>query len=151
MTGATASDMRIGTAATAQDAPCVHTRAMLHHAPRARPSRTGVAHRTLAPTVRHGGPSAAPARSTQASARAVALVVGALAWLLVGCCGLLWTIAFTSDARSMAIGLAVWVFCFVAPSTLATALAYRLEEQQPTPPREREPARRSVLSASAGD
>jgi len=57
-----------------------------------------------------------------------AVVAGALAWLLVGCCGLLWTIAFTTDPRSMTIGLVVWVFCFVAPSTLATVAAYRLDE-----------------------
>ena len=55
-------------------------------------------------------------------------LASALAWLLVGCGGLLWTIAFTTDPRSMTIGLAVWVFCFVAPSTLATVAAYRLEE-----------------------
>ena len=66
-------------------------------------------------------------------ALAGATAAGALLWLLVGCCGLLWTIAFTSDAQSMTIGLAVWVFCFVAPSTLATVVAYRWDEQSPLP------------------
>ena len=57
------------------------------------------------------------------------MLVGALVWLLVGCSGLLWTIAFTTDAGSMTVGLAVWVFCFVVPSTLATVIAYQIEER----------------------
>jgi hypothetical protein len=59
----------------------------------------------------------------------VMLIAGALAWLLVGCCGLLGTIAFTADPQSMTIGLAVWVFGFVVPTIVATVIAYRLEEQ----------------------
>ena len=71
----------------------------------------------------------AASRSAHARSVVVATLAGALGWLLFGCLGLLWTIAFTTDARSMVIGLAVWVFCFVAPSTLATVLAYRLDER----------------------
>lgn len=59
----------------------------------------------------------------------VAMVAGALGWLVVGCSGLLWAIAFTADQRSLAIALAVWVLGFVAPSVLATLIAYRLEEE----------------------
>lgn len=76
----------------------------------------------------------------------------ALGWLLFGCLGLLWTIAFTADARSMTIGLAVWVFCFVVPSMLATAIAYRIEERA-AGERERsrlDSARRRAMPA-AGD
>jgi len=80
--------------------------------------------------------------------RATVLVLAAVAWLVVGCCGLLWTIAFTADPRSMVVGLAVWVFCFVAPSTLATAIACRLDESAAS---ERMPRGRSHASASAGD
>ena len=58
-----------------------------------------------------------------------AMVVGAIGWLVLGCGGLLWAIAFTADQRSLTIALAVWVLGFVAPSVLATVVAYRLEEQ----------------------
>jgi hypothetical protein len=58
----------------------------------------------------------------------VGIVVAAIGWLLLGCSGLLWAIAFTADQRSLAIALAVWVLGFVAPSVLATVIAYRLEE-----------------------
>jgi hypothetical protein len=93
-----------------------------------------------------------PARSPRARrALATATLAVALAWLLVGCCGLLWTIAFTSDARSMTIGLVVWVFCFVVPSTLATAFAYRVEEQAPRAPTDPSRGRGSTAAASAGD
>jgi hypothetical protein len=81
-------------------------------------------------------PRPAASNRTQAAARAtharriVAILLGvALGWLLFGGLGLLWTIAFTADARSMVIGLAVWVFCFVVPSTLATTIAYRVDER----------------------
>jgi hypothetical protein len=57
-----------------------------------------------------------------------ALAMGALAWLLVGCSGLLWIIAFTHDPHSMMVALAVWVLGFVGPSVLGTVAAYRLEE-----------------------
>jgi len=87
----------------------------------------------------HRVASAAAARTERRPARAAhdrrddralatKLLVVALAWLVFGCCGLLWTIAFTADPRSMVIGLAVWVFCFVVPSTLATVVACRLDE-----------------------
>lgn len=89
---------------------------------------------------RHAGDRAALAGATAA---------GALLWLLVGCCGLLWTIAFTSDAQSMTIGLAVWVFCFVAPSTLATVLAYRWDEQ--SLPGGTHTGRGRIATVSAGD
>ena len=59
----------------------------------------------------------------------VGMVAGALGWLVLGCSGLLWAIAFTVDQRSLAIALAVWVLGFVAPSVLATLVAYRLEEE----------------------
>ena len=88
-----------------------------------------------APSRRRGDPVPPPRR-----ALSIALIAGALAWLLVGCCGLLWTIAFTTDLRSMTIGLVVWVFGFVVPTTLATVIAYRLEEHANVPPRH--PARR---------
>jgi xanthine/uracil permease len=80
--------------------------------------------------------------------RATVLVLAAVAWLVVGCCGLLWTIAFTTDPRSMVIGLVVWVFCFVAPSTLATVVACRLDESDETA---RASHRRTAASAPAGD
>ena len=72
----------------------------------------------------------------------MAVLVGALVWLLVGCSGLLWTIAFTTDAGSMTVGLAVWVFCFVVPSTLATVIAYQLEEPPPADGVEQRPSGR---------
>jgi len=80
--------------------------------------------------------------------RATILVLAAVAWLVVGCCGLLWTIAFTADPRSMVVGLVVWVFCFVAPSTLATALACRLDESEEN---ERTPRARASASVPASD
>lgn len=58
----------------------------------------------------------------------VAIVVAALGWLLLGCSGLVWTIAFTVDPQPLAWALAVWVLAFVGPSMLATIVAYRLEE-----------------------
>jgi len=71
----------------------------------------------------------APARAARRRAAVVAFLGATLAWLLFGCLGLLWTIAFTADARSMTIGLAVWVFCFVVPSILGTLVAYRIDER----------------------
>lgn len=59
----------------------------------------------------------------------VAIVVAAIGWLLLGCSGLLWTIAFTVDPQPLALALLVWVLAFVAPSVIATAIAYRLEEE----------------------
>jgi hypothetical protein len=58
----------------------------------------------------------------------LAIVIVALAWLLLGCSGLLWTIFLTADARTLALALVVWVLAFVGPSVIATAIAYRLEE-----------------------
>jgi hypothetical protein len=71
----------------------------------------------------------AAARSRRAREVVATMLGAALGWLSFGCLGLLWTIAFTADARSMTIGLAVWVFCFVVPSIVATAVAYRVEER----------------------
>jgi hypothetical protein len=48
----------------------------------------------------------------------------------------------------MVIGLVVWVFCFVAPSTLATVVACRLDESDETA---RASHRRTAASAPAGD
>jgi len=79
---------------------------------------------------------------------AVTLLVVAVAWLVFGCCGLLWTIAFTADPGSMVVGLAVWVFCFVAPSTLATSIACRLDESHDSG---RVRGRGSPASSPAGD
>ena len=91
-------------------------------------------------------------RRTQASheRRSLAPIVMsiALAWLLLGGFGLLWTIAFTADPRSMTIGLVVWVFCFVAPSTLATVVASELDEAEPG---RRERRDSGAASAQAGD
>ena len=56
-----------------------------------------------------------------------AVVIGALLWLLLGCSGLLWVIAFTSDTDSLVLALAVWVLAFVGPSVCATSLAYRID------------------------
>jgi hypothetical protein len=58
----------------------------------------------------------------------LAIVVVALVWLLLGCSGLLWTIFFTAEARTLALALVVWVLAFVGPSVIATTVAYRLEE-----------------------
>lgn len=58
----------------------------------------------------------------------VATVIVAIVWLLLGCSGLIWTIAFTQGPRPLALALAVWVLAFVGPSMLATVVAYRLEE-----------------------
>ena len=91
-------------------------------------------------------------RRTQASheRRSLAPIVMsvALAWLLLGGFGLLWTIAFTADPRSMTIGLVVWVFCFVAPSTLATVVASELDEAEPGRRKRRDSG---AASAHAGD
>jgi hypothetical protein len=59
-----------------------------------------------------------------------AMVIGALVWLLLGCSGLLWVIAFTSDPDSLVLALAVWVLAFVGPSLMATSLAYRLDDEE---------------------
>jgi hypothetical protein len=72
----------------------------------------------------------APASRTErrpSPAALTALVVGALSWLLLGCSGLLWVIAFTTDTDSLVLALAVWVLAFVGPSLCATSLAYRLD------------------------
>jgi len=61
-----------------------------------------------------------------------AVVAGAIGWLLLGCSGLVWTIAFTADQRPLVLALAVFALGFVAPSVLATVVAYRIEEQQGT-------------------
>jgi hypothetical protein len=58
------------------------------------------------------------------------VVVGALAWLLLGCGGLMWVIAFTTDIDSLVLALAVWVLAFVGPSLCATSLAYRLDDDE---------------------
>jgi hypothetical protein len=58
-----------------------------------------------------------------------AMVAAAVGWLVLGCGGLLSAIAFTADQRSLTVALAVWGLGFVAPSVLATVVAYRLEEQ----------------------
>lgn len=59
----------------------------------------------------------------------VAIVVGAIGWLLLGCSGLIWTIAFTVDPQPLALALAVWVLAFVAPSLIAILIAYCFEEE----------------------
>ena len=69
-------------------------------------------------------PSARPAPSPATLRR---IVVGALVWLLLGCSGLMWVIAFTTDIDSLVLALAVWVLAFVGPSLCATSLAYRLD------------------------
>ena len=95
----------------------------------------------------------AESRAARARNLVAPLLGAALGWLLFGCLGLLWTIAFTADARSMAIGLAVWVFCFVVPSTLATMVAYRVDERADAGEAERDRAhvaRRRPVTA-AGD
>jgi hypothetical protein len=92
--------------------------------------------------------SRAPHDRRDDRALAARVLVVALAWLVFGCCGLLWTIAFTADPRSMVIGLAVWVFCFVAPSTLATVVACRLDESHGDA---RVRGHESPASSSAGD
>lgn len=58
----------------------------------------------------------------------LAIVIVALAWLLLGCSGLVWTIFFTAEARTLALALVVWGLAFVGPSVIATIVAYRLEE-----------------------
>jgi hypothetical protein len=58
----------------------------------------------------------------------LAIVITALAWLLLGCSGLIWTIFLTVDAQTLALALVVWVLAFVGPSVIATAVAYRLDE-----------------------
>ena len=68
-----------------------------------------------------------PERSTTSPATLRRVVVGALAWLLLGCSGLMWVIAFTTDVDSLVVALAVWVLAFVGPSLCATSLAYRLD------------------------
>lgn len=94
----------------------------------------------------------ASTRAARTQSVVVATLAGALGWLLFGCLGLLWTIAFTADTRSMVIGLAVWVFCFVAPSTLATVLAYRLDERAGGEcERDRATAGARASMAAAGD
>ena len=82
------------------------------------------------PHPRAGAPR--PAFARRAGVRlsdVVAIVAAAIGWLVLGCTGLLWAIAFTADQRPLAVALAVWVLGFVAPSVLATLVAYRLEEQ----------------------
>lgn len=59
-----------------------------------------------------------------------AIVAGAIGWLLLGCSGLVWAIAFTADQRPLVLALAVFALGFVAPSVLATVVAYRLEERE---------------------
>jgi len=68
-----------------------------------------------------------PERSATSPATLRRVVVGALAWLLLGCSGLMWVIAFTTDIDSLVVALAVWVLAFVGPSLCATSLAYRLD------------------------
>lgn len=46
---------------------------------------------------------------------------------------MVWAIAFTADQHSLALALAVWVLGFVAPSVLATIVAYRLDEDDAAP------------------
>ena len=69
-------------------------------------------------------PTTRPATSPATLRR---IVVGALVWLLLGCSGLMWVIAFTTDIDSLVLALAVWVLAFVGPSLCATSLAYRLD------------------------
>ena len=70
----------------------------------------------------------ASARSSSLSPATLrGIVVGALVWLLLGCSGLMWVIAFTTDVDSLVVALAVWVLAFVGPSLCATSLAYRLD------------------------
>ncbi len=77
--------------------------------------------------------SVAPRPSQKRPASAATLrrvVIGALAWLLLGCSGLMWVIAFTTDIDSLVLALAVWVLAFVGPSLCATSLAYRLDDDE---------------------
>lgn len=71
-----------------------------------------------------------PERPATSPATLRRVVVGALAWLLLGCSGLMWVIAFTTDIDSLVVALAVWVLAFVGPSLCATSLAYRLDADE---------------------
>ena len=97
---------------------------LAYSSPDARKSTGRAAARADRQPKRRGRRSRVPPRTIGA------VVLGALAWLLLGCSGLLWIIAFTRDAHSLAVALAVWVLAFVGPSVLATAAAYRLDEAQ---------------------
>jgi len=81
-------------------------------------------------------PPPAPGPTAASPATLRRIVVGALVWLLLGCSGLMWVIAFTTDIDSLVLALAVWVLAFVGPSLCATSLAYRLDgdEASGTPP-----------------
>ena len=82
-------------------------------------------HRSAAPARRPAARRSRPRPGTVA-----AMVAAAIGWLLLGCSGLVWAIAFTADQRPLVLALTVFAFGFVAPSVLATVVAYRLEEQQ---------------------
>ena len=86
-------------------------------------SRSG--ERRSVPRVSVSRPPPEPAATSPATLRRI--VVGALVWLLLGCSGLMWVIAFTTDIDSLVLALAVWVLAFVGPSLCATSLAYRLD------------------------
>ncbi|HEY1326396.1 MAG TPA: hypothetical protein VGI14_05620 [Casimicrobiaceae bacterium] len=62
-----------------------------------------------------------------------AVVIAAIGWLLLGCSGLIWTMAFTVDPQPLSLALLVWVLAFVGPSVIATTIAYRLEEETLAP------------------
>jgi len=81
--------------------------------------------RRAIPRVSVSRPPSPPPATSPATLRRI--VVGALAWLLLGCSGLMWVIAFTTDVDSLVLALAVWVLAFVGPSLCATSLAYRLD------------------------
>jgi hypothetical protein len=83
------------------------------------------------PVRRRASNAPASAQSGPDVDRPTAVVVAALLWLLLGCSGLLWVIAFTRDTDSLVLALAVWVLGFVGPSLCATSLAYRVDGDAP--------------------
>jgi len=91
-------------------------------------SRSG---RRVAPRISVSRPP--PERPATSPATLRRIVVGALAWLLLGCSGLMWVIAFTTGIDSLVVALAVWVLAFVGPSLCATSLAYRLDGDDDAP------------------
>jgi hypothetical protein len=103
--------------AAARRAP--RSSAARHRAPRPSLPRPSLDAHDATPSPRH----------SPATPRAI--VAGALVWLLLGCSGLMWVIAFTSDIDSLVLALAVWVLAFVGPSLCATSLAYRLDAGDP--------------------
>jgi hypothetical protein len=61
----------------------------------------------------------------------------AAGWFLIGCIGLLWAVVFDAGTSTLQIALAAWATLFLLPATIVGIIAYRMDEQDSTPPHPR--------------